>query len=550
MVIQGAFEIMTTISLVRSASARTCLSLGLLLTSGSILHAQPVSSGPSPAAAGQSDLSPVVVTAPPKRARRASRPSRRTRAVQNVPASPAPTRVDPDRIDPQPERETANGPIRGYVAQQSATGTKTDTRILENPQSISVVGRQQIEQQGAQTVAESLRYTAGVVAGSRPGNRFDDIFIRGFGGFGFTAGYVQFLDGLKMQRGVSYAIPSIDPYGLERVEVIKGPASVLYGQSNPGGLVNMVSKRPTEHPFHEIEFLAGNYSRLQAAFDIGGPLDPEGKFLYRVTGLGLNSSTSVDFTDEQRVFIAPALTWRPNNDTSITFLSHYQKDPKSFQPNYLPAQGLLPGTPGVPANPYGKLPTSFYIGDPSHDSYRREWASTGYEFAHRFSDVWMVRQNLRYQHVDSEFYAIPANPGYADASDPTTIRRAKTAVDEVFDGVVIDNQAEAKFNTGMISHKVLFGVDYQYTNARRLLGQSRSVPPPERAQSGIRPEHLARRVPDRPDPAFVPARRVLAGSDEDRPPDPFGGRAARHFRNSVQHPDAGEQRKNTRQSER
>jgi iron complex outermembrane receptor protein len=116
-------------------------------------------------------------------------------------ASPAAETVNPDRIDAQAGHETATSPVPGYVAQQSATGTKTDTRILENPQSISVVGRNQIEQQGAQTVAESLRYTAGVVAGSRPGNRFDDVFIRGFGGFGFTAGYVQFLDGLKMQLG-------------------------------------------------------------------------------------------------------------------------------------------------------------------------------------------------------------------------------------------------------------------------------------------------------------------------------------------------------------
>ena len=381
-----------------------------------------------------------------------------------------------DTIDVQGGHETGTSPLGGYVAQQSATGTKTDTPIIENPQSVSVVGRPQIEQQGSQTVADSLRYTAGVLAGSRPGNRFDDVFIRGFGGFGFTAGYVQFLDGLKMQRGVSYAVPNIDAYGLERVEVIKGPASVLYGQSNPGGLVNMVSKRPTERPFGEVQFQAGNYSRMQAAFDIGGPLDKDGRLLYRLTGLGLDSATPVDFTNQQRVFIAPALTWRPTEDTTITFLNHYQNDPKSYQPNYLPAQGLLPGQPGVPSNRYGRLSTSFYVGDPSHDSYKREWVSSGYELEHRFSEVWTVRQNLRYQHLTSEFYAIPANPGYANSADPNAIRRAKTSVDEAFDGIVVDNQAEAKFNTGIINHKVLFGIDYQYSDARRLLGQARNVP--------------------------------------------------------------------------
>jgi iron complex outermembrane recepter protein len=463
-------------ALSRASSARAGLLCGLFLIPGSGVLAQT----PSPQAEGSTALPPVVVNPPQQRVYRATRPARPQRSAGQRQRVTAPAResatVTRDPNNSGGDGEKALGPVDGYVAKRSTTGTKTDTPILENPQSISVVGREQLEQQGSQTVAESLRYTAGVLAGSRPGNRFDDIFIRGFGGFGFTAGYIQFLDGLKMQRGISYAIPNIDPYGLERVEVIKGPASVLYGQSNPGGLVNMVSKRPTERTFGEVELQVGNYNRTQAAFDLGGALDKEGRLLYRMTGLGLSSNTSVDFTDQQRIFFAPALTWRPTEDTTMTFLNHYQNDPKSFQPNYLPAQGLLPGTPGVPPNPYGKLPTSFYVGDPSHDSYRREWISSGYEFEHRFSDVWTVRQNLRYQHLTSEFYAIPANPGYTNVANPNMIARAKTSVDEAFDGIVVDNQAEAKFNTGIVSHKVLFGVDYQYSDAHRLLGQARGVP--------------------------------------------------------------------------
>lgn len=426
---------------------------------------------------GSTVLPPASVDAPKQRpaARAKSRSTtpRTAAARQRTTPAPAPaTAATPQQASVRP----GFAPVAGYVATQSTTGTKTDTPILENPQSVSVVGREQMEQQGPTTVAESLRYTAGVLAGSRPGNRFDDVFIRGFGGFGFTAGYVQFLDGLKMQRGVSYAIPSVDPYGLERVEVIKGPASVLYGQTNPGGLVNMVSKRPTDKTFREIEFQFGNYERMQAAFDMGGALDKDGQLLYRITGLGLNSATSVDYTDQQRIYFAPAFTWRPTVDTTITFLNHYQYDPKSFQPNYLPAQGLMPGVPGVPSNKYGRLPTSFYIGDPQHDSYKREWMSSGYELEHRASDIWTLRQNLRLTHLTSEFYAIPANPGYASTLDPIAIQRAKTSVDENFNGAVVDNQAQAKFNTGWVNHTMLFGIDYQYTDANRLLGQARNVP--------------------------------------------------------------------------
>jgi iron complex outermembrane receptor protein len=467
-------------SAIRSAFVRSSLSLSVSLLAGTALYAQT-----SPQAA-PSDL-PAVTVAPPvqRNIRVAPRPARVTRAVSvpqravNRQRAPIHRTAVARRAVLQPAApiaENPTGPAQGYVATRSLTGTKTNTEIMENPQSISVVARQQIEQQGSLTVAESLRYTSGVLAGSRPGNRFDDVFIRGFGGFGFTAGYVQFLDGLKMQRGVSYAVPNVDAYGLERIEVIKGPASVLYGQSNPGGIINMVSKRPTEKAFGEAELQIGNYDRKQVAFDMGGPVDKDGRWLYRLTGLGLDSNTSVNFTEQQRIYIAPALTWKPDNDTKLTILAKYQNDPKSFQPNYLPAQGLLPGIPGVPANPYGKLPTSFYIGDPSHDSYKRELLSVGYEFEHRLSNTWTVRQNVRYQHLTSEFYAIPANPGYANTADPNQIQRAKTSVDEQFGGIVLDNQAEANFDTGFIRHKVLFGVDYQYNSASRLLGQAKGVP--------------------------------------------------------------------------
>lgn len=462
-----------SMAVLRASTAQAGLLCGLVLLPGSAVLAQT-------SREGSTSLPPVEVNPPQQRVNRVATPSRSQRTAgprQGVRAparTAAPAEATPNNAAGVGER--ALGPVDGYVAQRSTTGSKTDTAIMENPQSISVVGREQLEQQGSNTVAESLRYTAGVLAGSRPGNRFDDIFIRGFGGFGFTAGYIQFLDGLKMQRGISYAVPNVDPYGLDRIEVIKGPASVLYGQTNPGGIVNMVSKRPKETPFGEVELQVGNYNRVQAAFDVGGLVDKEGKLLYRVTGLGLNSDTSVDFTQQQRVYIAPAFTWRPTEDTTITFLNRYQNDPKSFQPNYLPAQGLLVGVPGVPRNPYGRLPTSFYIGDPSHDSYKREQFASGYELQHRFNEIWTVRQNLRYQHVSSEFYAIPANPGYTDVANPNAIGRAKTSVDEAFDGIVVDNQAEAKFNTGLVSHKVLFGVDYQYSDASRLLGQARGVP--------------------------------------------------------------------------
>ena len=137
----------------------------------------------------------------------------------------------------------------------------------------------------------------------------------------------QILDGLRLQGG-PFGVPRIDPYLLERVEVITGPASILYGVASPGGILNLVSKRPTESPFGEVSLQTGSFDRIQGTFDVGGPVDNDKKLLYRVTGIGLNANTQVDHIGEQRFSIAPAWTWRPDIDTTITFLTSYRQDPK------------------------------------------------------------------------------------------------------------------------------------------------------------------------------------------------------------------------------
>ncbi len=225
---------------------------------------------------------------------------------------------------PPPVRSSATSPHR------SEAGTKTDTPIIETPQSISVVTRDQIEAQNAQTVEQALRYTAGVEAESRAN----------FGGYDFAygRGFVmdRYLDGLKLQGASGYITPQIDPFNLERIEVLRGPASVLYGQGQPGGLVNMVSKMPTADPVHEVMLQAGNYNNFEGGFDFGGPIDKDGQFLYRITGLGHTAENQVDYVNNQRLAIAPALTWRPDNDTSVTFLFNYQRDPNIGLYNFVP----------------------------------------------------------------------------------------------------------------------------------------------------------------------------------------------------------------------
>lgn len=384
-----------------------------------------------------------------------------------VPESQAP--LPP--VDVNANKETARGPVRGYVATRSSTGSKTDTPILENPQSISVVTKDQISAQGARNIAEALRYEAGVVSETRVGDRFDNVFVRGFGGFGGNANYLHFWDGLRLPKGVSYAMPSVDPYLLERVEILRGPASVLYGQNNVGGMVNLISKNPTAVPYNEIMTRFGDHNRIETGFDLSGPIDKNGELSYRLIGLARKADTEVNYTTTERELIAPTITWRPSVDTTLTVRASYDHDPSSYQPNWLPAVGTLQ------ANPNGQIPKSFFVGNPYYNSYDRKQSTVGYEFEHHFNEMWTARQNFRYMDVSSEFRALSAS-GFASAGTPCgvgvpltqCIGRSSTHFIEKLRSATIDNQVEAKFATGWLQHTVLAGLDYQSTTASALSG--------------------------------------------------------------------------------
>jgi iron complex outermembrane recepter protein len=363
-----------------------------------------------------------------------------------VPRAPAGGVLPAEPITVQEQRpaETAYGPVKGYVATRSATGTKTDTPLIETPQSISVVTRDQMDAQAAQTVQSALRYSSGVALYEKNDNRFDINMARGFD-------LEEFLDGMRLLGG-SFATPRIDPYFLERIEVFKGPPSVLYGQAPPGGLVNLVSKRPTLEPFHEILFQTGSYERLQAAFDVSGPIDRDGQFLYRLTALGRDTETQTDFVKDQRFAIMPALTWRPTPDTTLTLLTSYQNDPVGGFINSWPAQGT------VLSNPNGEIPTNLYGGAPNFDKHKREQYYVGYLFEHRFSDVWTVRQNFRYMHINDDYFQVLSGDFEPDLR--TLTRSVFTNVED-FDAITLDNQVQSKFATGPLQHMFVFGIDYQ-----------------------------------------------------------------------------------------
>ncbi len=348
--------------------------------------------------------------------------------------------------------ETAFGPVNGYVAGRSATATKTDTPLIETPQSISVITRERLEAQNADSLQEALRYTPGMTGESFGfDTRADFLRIRGFDAR--TTGLYQ--DGLQLNSGVGFAAFRLEPYGAERIEVFRGPTSVLYGQANPGGLINFVSKRPTLESFHEAELEVGNDDRYEGKFDLSGPIWGSETVFSRLTGFAREADTQVDFVENDRVYFAPALTWTFSSNTNLTLLTSYQRDRTGTPAQFLPSSGtVLP-------NPNGQIPMHRFPGEPGFDKFDREQISAAYLFEHAASDTWTFRQNARYSHLDVEYDTLFGVGFDPTANDQRTLARLSLATRPVTDAFTIDNQAQARFTTGPFGHTLLFGIDCQ-----------------------------------------------------------------------------------------
>ncbi|HEY9275446.1 MAG TPA: TonB-dependent siderophore receptor [Achromobacter sp.] len=350
----------------------------------------------------------------------------------------------------------------GYVAAVSASATKTDTPLIETPQSISVVTREQITEQGAQTLNQVLRYTAGVATESRgaTATRLDQFSVRGFSAS-------SYLDGLRVFGGRD-ALPQVDTYRLERVDVLKGPASVMYGQGGPGGVVNQVSKRPLEETLREVEVQVGNYDYRRANFDFGGPVDEEGKFLYRLVGSGYMSDGQVKDTKERRYFVSPAFTWKPSGDTTLTVLTNFQRDPDMGSYGSVPAMRTLLSAPdGI------RLPADYYDGDANFEKSDRKSYSLGYVLEHRFNDTFKASQSLRWTRSEAQYRSIYGamtnNYGYTDRTYRYQ-QRSSIATDVDVGALTLDNNLQARFNTGRFAHTALLGFDYQHVKTDTLSG--------------------------------------------------------------------------------
>lgn len=346
------------------------------------------------------------------------------------------------------DEESAYGPVYGYVAKRAASGTKTDTPLIETPQSISVVTRTEMDARKSDTLADALGYTPGFVSQPNGFSRVaDDYTLRGFNVGSGTGGML--LDGMKLQSSVYDG--GIEPFGLERVEVLKGASSVLYGQLSPGGLINAVSKRASATPLHQVSAEYGSHNRKQYTFDLGGPLDDQGEFSYRLNGLWRDADTQVDHIRDDKRFIAPAFTWKPNEDTSLTILASHTEALTGLTPPLTYAMTTYSTQPGP------KIGPDDFVGEPGYDHFNSRIDTLGYMFEHSLSDTLKVRHALRYYQSNVSWnYLLP----YTLTGN--TLTRRYSERDEHSTGWTTDNNVEWTIESGRWRHTLLAGADYYH----------------------------------------------------------------------------------------
>lgn len=343
--------------------------------------------------------------------------------------------------------------VKGYVATRNLSATKTDTPITETPQSLSVVTSDEIRDRQAETLSQALNLTPGFTSQPTSFNRTSDRFrIRGFDVESATGGSLR--DGLRLQNNSYDGVQ--EPYGLERAEVIRGAASVLYGQLSPGGLINAVSKRPTDTPYHEVNLQVGNSDRKQISTDLSGPLGDSETLSYRLTLLDRDSSTPQDYIDNDKLYIAPALTWRPNEDTSLTLLSFYQKTQTGFS---APLAYQL--VEGVGDSRY-KIGRHDFIGEPDYDKMDGEMSTLGYEFEHRFDEHTRINHKLRYYQSKVEWDYLQINTSAASLTqvqNTGVLRRQYSDRTERSRGIASDTNIESTWQFNDWRHVLLVGFD-------------------------------------------------------------------------------------------
>jgi iron complex outermembrane receptor protein len=386
------------------------------------------------------------------------------------------------------ERESANGPVAGYAARRSATATKTDTPLTEIPQSVSVIGREEIESKGMRELLDTLNYTPGVFTRTygRDDRGYEFLTLRGF-----DSATHNYLDGLAQLDFLDVG-PMTEIYGMERVEVLRGPSSATFGRGDVGGVVNRVSKRPSlGEPVREVQMQLGNYRHRQLAFDQSDRLSESSAF--RLVGLLRNNEDQASYptgerADTRRLYLAPSLLWRPSAATSLTLLASVLRHDAGDDIGYV--------TDG------NGRPTGVREGDPRYSRIVQKAWTLGYELRHDFSEDWGLRQSFRYADRDVDKRHIRSSLQV----DGRTLQRTAVRGTGDLKQASLDSFLEGRIRRGFVSHQLMAGVDWTHVRAREqeLTGAAPDL-------DLLSPVYLPVATPTRPESAYGPNKLSSLG---------------------------------------
>ncbi|MEM8974372.1 MAG: TonB-dependent siderophore receptor [Pseudomonadota bacterium] len=380
----------------------------------------------------------------------------------------APNTTSSSEATPQ-SSSSGTSEFNGVVAPASEIGAKTSIPPSLIPQAVSIIGQEEIAARGARKIDEALSYTAGVFA--QPFGSDSDTnwyYIRGFD----ATQTGDYLDGLQVQA-FAFGDFFIDPFSLGRIDVLKGPASVLYGGSNPGGIVNAISKRPTGRRLRHLEAGADEYGTAYVGLDVGDRLSAFSA--YRLTAKIEGGDGYTNFEDGFRGFVAPSISVRPSSNFLFTVLTNYTHlDERHGGGDFLPYVG------SVTAAPFGFIDRQFNTSEPDLDRYDRRQGHIGYEAKYIAASNLLFTSSARFMRAsvkEQQLFAF----GY-DTTNTDELSRINFSHDTDATSFTTDNRVEGTVVTAGISHKLLFGVETKYyrndeIQASALFGTTPSISP-------------------------------------------------------------------------
>ena len=321
-----------------------------------------------------------------------------------------------------------------FVANRSRTASKTDTPVLDDSAAVSVVTQKELETRNVQDVQQAVAYTAGVQAGEYGSDvRYDYVRLRGF-----YSSLSTYRDGLS-SRTYNFTTARQEPYGLQQVDILKGSTSSLFGMNGPGGLVNLVTKRPEDEASGEV-FTTFGENHLRGGGDVTGPVAEDSNWTYRLTGLWQDAERSQDYSQDDRIYIAPAFTYAPKAGTELTLLTSYSNRESNL------GYGFPTGI---------ETSRDAFFGEPDFNNFDTEETNLGYALSHQITDKLEFRQNARYTHVDLDYETV-----YLNDTTPLGNRSAFAIYGEL-DRFAVDNQME--YDTAVndnLDSKTLVGIDF------------------------------------------------------------------------------------------